>query len=40
MTVADALQRLITEALDSGNELTWVRLKSFSYWGAQVSLIE
>ena len=29
----DALQRLITEALDRGSELAWGRLLSFSYWG-------
>ena len=31
--VADALQRLIREALDRGSELAWGRLLSFSYWG-------
>ena len=31
--VADALQRLIREALDRGNEIAWGRLLSFSYWG-------
>ena len=29
--VADALQRLIREALDRGSELAWDRLLSFSY---------
>ena len=31
--VADALQRLIREALDRGSEIAWGRLFSFSYWG-------
>ena len=31
--VADALQRLIREALDRGCEIAWGRLLSFSYWG-------
>ena len=34
--VADALQRLIREALDRGSEIAWGRLLnllSFSYWG-------
>ena len=31
--VADALQRLIIGALDSGSELAWGRLLSFSNWG-------
>ena len=31
--MADALQRLIREALDGGSELAWGRLLSFSYWG-------
>ena len=31
--MADALQRLIREALDRGSELAWSRLLSFSYWG-------
>ena len=31
--MADALQRLIREALDRGSELAWGRLLSFSYWG-------
>ena len=31
--VADALQRLIREALDRSSELAWGRLLSFSYWG-------
>lgn len=31
--VADALQRLIREALSDGSELAWGRLMSFSYWG-------
>ena len=34
--VADALQRLIREALDRGSEIAWGRLLSFSYWGARV----
>ena len=33
ITVTDALQRLIREALDRGCELAWGRLLSFSYWG-------
>ena len=37
--VADALQRLIREALDRGSEIAWGRLLSFSFWGlGQVSL--
>ena len=31
--VADALQRLIREALDRGSDIAWGRLLSFSYWG-------
>ena len=31
--MADALQRLLREALNGGNELAWGRLMSFSYWG-------
>ena len=31
--VADALQRLIREALDRGSELAWYKLLSFNYWG-------
>ena len=31
--MADALQRLIREALDRGSEIAWGRLLSFSYWG-------
>ena len=31
--VADALQRLIREALDRGSEIAWDRILSFSYWG-------
>ena len=31
--VADALQRLLREALNGGSELAWGRLMSFSYWG-------
>ena len=40
--VAEALQRLIREALDKGSEIAWGRLLSFSYWvwGAWVSPVE
>ena len=31
--MADALQRLIREALDRGSEIAWGRLLSYSYWG-------
>ena len=31
--MADALQRLIREAMDRGSEIAWGRHLSFSYWG-------
>lgn len=33
ITVADALQRLIRNALNNNSELAWGKLMSFSYWG-------
>ena len=33
--MADALQRLIREALDRGSEIAWGRFLSFSYWGLE-----
>ena len=38
--VADALQRLIREALDRGSEIAWSKLLCFSYLGAWVSPVE